>query len=318
MDIFGLLKSTKAYSNFVSLARAEKIPHAALLYFKDGYAASNMLRLFAAAALCRLDEKPCLKCDDCRRVLNERHTDCKTYPKGEKVLVEDIDELIEDSAYKPAEGAAKVYIINGGETMEARSQNKLLKTLEEPNYSTYIFISAANSENMLPTVKSRCFEIELQPFSPEEIGAFLSGTGKNEEDIKAAAVACGGMPKLALKMLESGGYNEFYNFAYSLLDRLKTYDDILDCMEKVNAFDDKNAAIDIISLYFRDCVMQKWRGDLILNKGKKFKGADDFSVKEILKFMSAAANAKRKLRLNCNAAPIFETLFIDIVSSRQN
>ena len=82
MDIFGLLKNTNAYGKFVSLARAGKIPHAALLYFKDGYAAANMLKLFACAAVCRSEEKPCLTCDDCRRILNGRHIDCKTYPKG--------------------------------------------------------------------------------------------------------------------------------------------------------------------------------------------------------------------------------------------
>jgi DNA polymerase-3 subunit delta' len=319
MDIFGLLKNTNAYGKFVSLARAGKIPHAALLYFKDEYAAANMLKLFACAAVCRSEEKPCLTCDDCRRILNGRHIDCKTYPKGGKVLVEDIGELIEDSAYKPVEGGCKVYLINGGETMEPHSQNKLLKTLEEPNLSTYVFISAANSENMLPTVKSRCFEIEMQPFSADEICGFLRGSDYKEEDAKAAALACGGMPGMALKMLESGGYTDFYDFAYSLLYRLKTPDDILACMETVNSFDDKNAAFDIISLYFRDCVMQKCgRGDLISDKGKKLKGTDNYSVKDILNFLSAAANAKKRLRLNCNAAPLFETLFMDIVSARQN
>ena len=65
--------------------------------------------------------------------------------------------------------------------------------------------------------------------------------------------------------------------------------------------------------------MQKCgRGDLISDKGKKLKGTDNYSVKDILNFLSAAANAKKRLRLNCNAAPLFETLFMDIVSARQN
>jgi DNA polymerase-3 subunit delta' len=315
--VYNLLKDTKIYKSFVTLARKGNLPHAVLLYSKDTYAAKNMLKLFACAVLCR-SGKPCLECNDCRRVLGGTHPDCKTYPAKDKILVGDIDNLIEDASFKPCEGSSKVYLINAGDTMSTDSQNKLLKTLEEPPEAVYIFICAANPENMLPTVKSRCAEMDLQPFTPQQIAQFLSEAGG--KGAFAAAMSCGGLLGRALEMSESGGYQSFYNFIYSLFKTLQTKDDILICMEKINSFEDKNAALDIMQLYFRDCLMYKCgQNDLIFDKNSDgIKSAEYFCQKDIIKFLESAANAKRKLTLNCNAAPLFENIFIDILSAREN
>ncbi|MDD4003312.1 MAG: hypothetical protein PHE12_03870 [Clostridia bacterium] len=315
--VYKLLKDTKIYKSFTMLARKGNLPHAALLYSKDAYAAKNMLKLFACAVLCRFG-KPCLECNDCRRVLGGTHPDCKTYPVKDKVLVGDIDKLIEDASFMPCEGSSKVYLINAGDTMNTDSQNKLLKTLEEPPEAVYIFICAANPENMLPTVKSRCAEMDLQPFTQQQITDFLSQSGS--EGARAAAMSCGGLLGRAIEISSSGGYLSFYNFIYSLFKTLETKDDILICMEKINSFEDKNAALDIMQLYFRDCLMYKCgQNSLIFDKNSDgIKSAEFFRQKDIIRFIESAARAKRKLTLNCNAAPLFENIFIDILSAREN
>ena len=62
---------------------------------------------------------------------------------------------------KPTAGGHNIAIISGGDTMTARAQTRFLKTLEEPPEGTVIMILSENSEELLPTINSRCVNIRL-------------------------------------------------------------------------------------------------------------------------------------------------------------
>ena len=52
-------------------------------------------------------------------------------------------------------------VICNADTMTRRAQNRLLKTLEEPNPGTVIMLLSENRENLLDTIKSRCIFYRL-------------------------------------------------------------------------------------------------------------------------------------------------------------
>ena len=69
-------------------------------------------------------------------------------------------ELQENLKKKPA-GARNMAVICNADTMTKRAQNRLLKTLEEPNPGTVIILLSENRENLLDTIKSRCIFYRL-------------------------------------------------------------------------------------------------------------------------------------------------------------
>ena len=128
---------------------------------------------FARAVLC--PEKPgegCGVCPACRRVSAGSHEDLHIVRMDERsVKTEAIEDLQEELKTKPQGTAGRhVVIIEDADSMTARAQNRLLKTLEEPQPGTVIMLLSENRENLLPTIRSRCQV--LRPFGektdPEE------------------------------------------------------------------------------------------------------------------------------------------------------
>ena len=317
MDIYDFFKNSNIYNSFLRDVNNGTVSHASIVYGRDNFALQKVLQLFACMLLCASPQKPCLKCSSCERVLKSVHPDCLIYPlKGEKLLVEDIDNITDTMSYRPCEGDVKVYTIMHGDTMNLSSQNKLLKTLEEPNCSVYMLIGTNNIENLLPTVRSRCKILEIELFTAEKIYAYLQANAKDEKAAKIASVSCGGHIGKAINMTENEMYIKLYNYIYSLFDSLKSYDDVLDCMQVINAYKDKQEILDIMQQYFRDCLMYKTQNDnlvLIKQYNNCKKSVERFKVKNLISFIEKSTEAKRKLQLNCNIGPVFETLLNDIM-----
>lgn len=62
---------------------------------------------------------------------------------------------------KPFKSVKKVFVIYQANLLTTDAQNAMLKTLEEPPLNTIIFLTAENSETLLPTILSRCSKIIL-------------------------------------------------------------------------------------------------------------------------------------------------------------
>ena len=104
------------------------------------------------------DERPCRRCSSCRRVEAGTHPDVyhmqmsnATGYSSEKDIAPFIERLQMNSY-----GRFMVGVVDEADLLGEGSQNKLLKTLEEPGEDTIIILSAGNKDNLLPTVRSRC------------------------------------------------------------------------------------------------------------------------------------------------------------------
>lgn len=97
--------------------------------------------------------------------------------------IEAVRELIAFLTTKPVVGEWKIVLIEEAEYLTEEAQNALLKTLEEPPEKAVIILSAANPDNLLPTVISRCQMIELAEktqvaLTEEEAGEQIREMGK--------------------------------------------------------------------------------------------------------------------------------------------
>ena len=77
--------------------------------------------------------------------------------------------LISELSLLPAEGGARVAIIEQAHRANDDAQNALLKLLEEPPAGVTIILCADDEECLLTTVRSRCARVRLSAVGSREI-----------------------------------------------------------------------------------------------------------------------------------------------------
>ena len=149
-----------------------RVNHAYIFSGPSGVGKFMTARAFAAAMLC--PEGGCGECNVCRRVVEEKHPDVLVVrPAGKNIPVETIRALRLDAFRKPAESDRKVYIIKNADRMWDEGASTLLKVLEEPPGNTVFVLISANPEGMLPTIRSRCQQINFSLVPAVELREYL-------------------------------------------------------------------------------------------------------------------------------------------------
>ena len=206
MGFDGLLGNERLKENLrVSVGRGH-ISHFYLISGPAGSGKHTLAKLLSAALQCQGEDKPCLTCPACRKVLSHNHPDCITVtdPDHKTVAVELVRDARADMYVMPNEGNKKIYLFP--QELRIEGQNALLKILEEPpEYGVFILLTD-NPEKLLPTVRSRCTELNLLAL-PE--GLLKQALQKefpdaDQESIAAAVSRSGGFLGQAKTLLEQG------------------------------------------------------------------------------------------------------------------
>jgi DNA polymerase-3 subunit delta' len=168
-DVVGHGAIKRSLENAVEQGR---VNHAYIFSGPSGVGKFMTARAFAAAMLC--PEGGCGECNVCRRVVEEKHPDVLVVrPAGKNIPVETIRALRLDAFRKPAESDRKVYIIKNADRMWDEGASTLLKVLEEPPGNTVFVLISANPEGMLPTIRSRCQQINFSLVPAGELREYL-------------------------------------------------------------------------------------------------------------------------------------------------
>ncbi len=195
-----------------SLSRSMKnrhISHFYLISGPEGSGRHTLARLLAAAILCRDSRRPCGVCPACRKALEGSHPDFITVDDPEKktVPVDLIRQARADMYVRPNESDYKIYLFPRAQDMGIPSQNALLKVLEEPpEYGVFLLLTD-NPERLLPTVRSRCTLLQLQPLEGSVLRNALTREfpQASPEDLEAAMAQSGGFLGQAKELLQAGG-----------------------------------------------------------------------------------------------------------------
>ena len=168
-----------------------RVAHAYLFAGPPGVGKGLVAREFAKTLNCdRQETQPCDGCVSCRKIDHETHPDVLWFrPAGamRMIRVEQVAEFLQAAAFKPYEGRWKVFVLVDADRLNVQSQNKVLKTLEEPAEGTVIILTSAVPEALLPTIRSRCQRIAFHPIARELVERFL--VEQRGADPKRAAVA---------------------------------------------------------------------------------------------------------------------------------
>ncbi len=206
MGFEGLLGNARLKENLRSGIDRNRISHFYLISGPEGSGKKTLAKLLSAALLCKGQQKPCLQCPACRKVMANTHPDVITVKDDEhkNVAVKIVRQVRDDMFVKPNEGERKVYLFP--QELGVEGQNALLKVLEEPPEYAVAMLLAENPEKILTTVRSRCTELNLQSLTREEMLPVLKEEYPQAEDtlLQGAMARSGGYLGQAKALLEEG------------------------------------------------------------------------------------------------------------------
>jgi DNA polymerase-3 subunit delta' len=164
--------------------------------------------------------------DAYKKVLWSEHRDVAVVrPYNRNILVDAVRELDRESHFRPAEGAARVFLVEDAEHLNESSSNALLKTLEEAPPTTHLILITSRPAGLLPTIRSRCQTVRFAPLSVDDLEAHLvKNRIRAGEEARLAAHLSGGRlgPALSLNL---DAYRARREWAFGVVEALVVGED---------------------------------------------------------------------------------------------
>jgi DNA polymerase-3 subunit gamma/tau len=160
---------------------SDRVAHAFLFSGVRGVGKTSAARILSMALNCENSEgptpDPCGVCEACTRISSSSCVDVQEIDGASNNSVDDVRNLRETVAYRPASCRTKVYIIDEVHMLSQSAFNALLKTLEEPPPHVK-FIFATTEPHRIPiTILSRCQSFDFRkipsPLIEKQIAAIL-------------------------------------------------------------------------------------------------------------------------------------------------
>ncbi len=148
-----------AYHQCVRWQVGERHAHALLITGQQGIGKHLLIKKLVQYLLCLTPEngEPCGQCASCHWLRQGYHPDllCVRCEKDSKIIkVEQIRELIQFMQLTPQQ-RYRIIFIQDAERMNLAAANSVLKTLEEPQGESMIFLTSSTPERLPITVRSR-------------------------------------------------------------------------------------------------------------------------------------------------------------------
>ncbi len=168
-----------------SMQDSARLPHGLLLAGSPGAGQADLGAWIAARQLCRQrSEDACGACPDCRLMLAGNHPDyfwISILPEKKEIGIDQIRALSEALSMRSFRGGAKLAVIAPAESMNVKSFNALLKTLEEPSDDTFLVLATSRIDRIPRTIASRCMRLSL-PLPAESAAIEWLGGVDGEQD----------------------------------------------------------------------------------------------------------------------------------------
>jgi DNA polymerase-3 subunit delta' len=146
---------------------AKSLPHGILISGVKGSGKDSLAYWLAQLLSCQqlassTNNQPCGLCKSCLLLKAQTHPDVKLIESDDKTLGVDTIRSLSSFAQKTAQICGnQIIVIFDAEKMTESAANALLKTLEEPTPGTFIVLVSEDSQSLLPTIISRCFQLVI-------------------------------------------------------------------------------------------------------------------------------------------------------------
>lgn len=313
MNYTNVIERSNAYKNIKKDYSCGRFSHAFLFVSDD----KDYSLAFAKKVSMLIMENPALE----KRIQDETFPDVIYLGKQSKITSSDASFMVSDVFVKGYESDKKIYILIDCDEMNDESQNKILKTLEEPPANVYILMLSRNTSSLLPTILSRVNTVELDRISSSDIERMLIDAGVDDKKAAEVAPCSGNNTMLALKLAEDKSFNNLYVKTIEMFEKMNSSKDIL---YFANFFSDKSIDkkewVNLITLFARDLLMIKSnKNELVLNKSvleRMENCANNFSVLALTKIIETCLHCQEGLLYNVNSSCIVDELLLKFVEAK--
>lgn len=240
-----------------------------------------------------------------------------------QIGIDAVRDAIAMANLRPFEGARHVFIFDGAEHLSVDAANALLKLLEEPPPNVLLVLLAQDAEGVLPTVRSRCLDVELRPMPIAQVARVLREEhGHGAEQAEAAARLSRGCLGWALSALSDQSLlaevhqrmERIVDVAEGGLEARFTYaDDFARRMSR-----DRAAAREELYAWLRwlrdVMLVQQQRGDDIVNLGWRStieRHAAALTQAQTVRWTKAVGETIEAIERNANARMVVEALLLE-------
>ena len=178
-------------------------PHGVLLAGPEGSGKKDYARQAAALYLKGTAEPEAL-------------TDCPYFREMEDTSIETLRDCCAELNQQAFGRGRRCLLLPDAHLLDMRTQNTLLKTLEEPPEEALLVLTG-NEEGLLPTIRSRCMIVRVGAMPMEQVAEILKRQGVSPERAALAASLSGGYPGTAARYAQDD-YMEFRREALLLLE----------------------------------------------------------------------------------------------------
>lgn len=329
------------------LLKNGRMPHSFLFAGEEGTGKKVFALETAKAFVCQnpQDGEACDVCGACRRadnftfpkaddrdaykrVIFSEHPDLGlVLPYNKNIFVDAIRELESEANFRPYEARGRFFIIDDADKMNDAAANALLKTLEEPSPTTYIFLITARPDALLPTILSRCQMLRFAPLEAKQIEGFLEGTKQFAiDDAEILSKFAGGSVGRALKM-DVGKFREQREAMLKVLQSLLLKQDravLMRAAEEINDAKNKDFYETYLNI-LRTLIHDVW----IFKLEQSENSVVNADLKDELRRLAESAEARRlaswlseieilfgNLNSNVNRKIAADALFMQMAMSR--
>src|SRR5699024_8006865 len=241
--------------------------------------------------------------------------------QDQSIKKEQIEHLQREFTFSGFESNQKVYIIEKAETLTPNAGNRILKFLEEPAIQTTAILLTVNSRTILPTIRSRCQVIDLQPLDAAGLQEQLMERGISQ----SSAVF---ISALTNRLDEAVALGEDEWFAQARKRMIQLIEHFInhpasaylfihsDWMPHFKDREKQLLGLDMLLLAFRDFLYYHIGNQaqmVVLQRGDLLeKGVLHFSERHLLAILHSLLEAKQKIAQYVNPTLVMEQLTLQI------
>jgi DNA polymerase-3 subunit delta' len=196
VDAFETFPEQPEAKRLLRAALAEGPAHAYLLHGPPGVGKQRAAIAFAGELL-----------GDHERAARGSHPDLYVLePLGDQIRIDDIRDLRRDLHMRPFEGARRVYVVVGADTLNEDAADALLKDLEEPPPYVVLVLVADDLGPLPETIRSRCQLVPFRRLSERAVREEIAARAPElapERQTALARVAAGRLDRAARLLDES-------------------------------------------------------------------------------------------------------------------
>lgn len=207
-----LFGHSAAEARFAAARAVGRLHHAWLITGADGIGKATLAyrlarRLLTASGDPNDPTNPCF-----RRIAQATHADLLTVSRAwdekrkrqrTEIVIEGARDVAGFLRLTPAEGGWRVVIVDGAEHLNRNAANAILKVLEEPPERAILLLTCAAPGRLLPTIRSRCRQLRLDPLDPPAMAQALAAV-LPDHDPGLATLAEGSPGRAVLLANEDG------------------------------------------------------------------------------------------------------------------